>query len=152
MKFEKFFKSTGTHGVIVKRSVSESWLICGGVGMMIPNGVNNLGVSGEPTDVFTAIVNSDADDDYVRLVSAILPEADGKAKDIIRIFETDLGERVGICNADFGLLEKHDRLTYLEIEADDPDNEGETKTTKYIVVRNHQNYAVGFITGVDYIA
>lgn len=149
MKFEKFFKSAGTHGAIVKKSDSESWLVCGGVGMVIPNGVNNLGVSIEPGEVFTAIVNSDPDNDFLRLTEAILPEADGKAKDIIRVFETDLGDRVGISNADFGLLEKHDRLTFLEIE---DDIDGETVTRKFMVVRNHQNDAVGYITGVDYVA
>lgn len=31
MKFEKFFKSAGTHGLIVKENEVDSWLLCGGV-------------------------------------------------------------------------------------------------------------------------
>lgn len=149
MKFEKFFKSVGTHGQIVKKSESESWLLCGGVGMLIPTGVNNLGVSVKPEPVFTAIVNSESEDDILVLREAILKDPQGKANDIIRVFETDYAERIGIHNADYGLLEKSDRLTYLEIEADDSDNEGETKIFKFMVIRDHKNDAIGYIAGVD---
>lgn len=124
MKFEKFFKSAGTHGLIVKKSEVETWLVCGDIGMRIPDGVNNLGVNKDP---------------------------EGKANDIIRVFETDLGDRIGIYNASYGLLEKKDRLTYLEIEEDDPDNEGETKISKFIVVRDYNNEVIGFIAGSNEI-
>lgn len=144
MKFEKFFKSAGTHGLIVKKSSGESWLICGGVGMRIPDGVNNLGVSVDPEPLFKAIVNSEPDDDYLSLTEAILLEADGKANDIIRIFETDVGDRVGIWNKEYGLLEKRDRLTYLEVEDDET-----CITSKILVVRELNGEVVGFITGVD---
>lgn len=144
MKFEKFFKSVGTHGLIVKKSDVESWLLCGGVGMLIPVGVNNLGVSVDPEPLFNAIVNSEPDDDYLRLVDAILDNPEGKANDIIRIFETDIGDRVGICNKDYGLLEKSDRITYLEVEDDESGI-----TSKLAVVRDYDGNAVGFITGVD---
>ena len=149
MKFEKFFKSVGTHGIIVKKS--DSWLLCGGVGMVIPNGVNNLGVSGEPEPLFNAIVNSESDDDTLLLKEAILKDPEGKAKDIIRVFETDNGDRIGIRNEAYGLLEKSDRLTYLEVEGEDPNDELETITTKIMVVRNYNDDVIGFITGVDYI-
>lgn len=146
MKFEKFFKSAGTHGLIVKKSEVESWLLCGGVGMLIPVGVNNLGVSVDPEPIFNAIVKSEPDDDYLELKSAILMEADGKANDIIRVFETDLGDRVGIMNKDYGLLEKKDRLTYLEIEDDKTGI-----TSKILVVRDYDGNVTGFITGVNVI-
>lgn len=146
MKFEKFFKSVGTHGLIVKKSDVESWLLCGGVGMMIPVGVNNLGVSVDPEPLFNAIVKSEPDDDYLHLEAAILEEADGKANDIIRVFETDVGDRVGICNKDYGLLEKKDRLTYLEVEDDETGI-----TSKIVVVRERDGEVVGFITGVGSI-
>lgn len=151
MKFEKFFKSVGTHGLIVKKSEVESWLLCGGVGMLIPVGVNNLGISVEPEPLFKAIVNSEPEDDFLRLVEAIIHDPEGKANDIIRVFETDLGDRVGIWNKDYGLLEKKDRLTYLEVEADDPNHEGDTVVFKIMVVRNHNNEVIGFITGSDTI-
>lgn len=145
MKFEKFFKSVGTHGLIVKKSESESWLLCSGVGMRIPVGVNNLGVSVKPEPLFNAIVYSDPEGDFLRLVEARIDNPEGKANDIIRVFETDLDERVGICNKDYGLLEKADRLTYLEIEDE------KNITHKIMVVRDHTGDAIGFITGVDSI-
>ena len=114
--------------------------------MLIPVGVNNLGVSVDPEPLFKAIVNSEPDDDYLRLEAAILEEADGKANDIIRIFETDVGDKIGICNKDYGLLEKADRLTYLEVE-DDKTN----ITTKIMVVRDRDGNAVGFISGINVI-
>jgi hypothetical protein len=151
MKFEKFFKSAGTHGLIVKKSDVESWLLCGGVGMRIPVGVNNLGVSVDPEPLFKAIVNSDPDDDYLTLKEALLFEPDGKIADVIRVFETDLGDRVGIYNPYYGLLEKKDRLTYLEIEATSPNDETKVITAKYLVVRDHTGEVIGFITGSDRI-
>jgi hypothetical protein len=144
MKFEKFFKSAGTHGLIVKANAVDSWLLCGGVGMLIPVGVNNLGVSVDPEPLFMAIVKSEPDDDYLHLTEAILLEADGKANDIIRVFETDLGDRVGIMNKDYGLLEKKDRLTYLEIEDDKTGI-----TSRIMVVRDYDGNAIGDITGVN---
>jgi len=141
MKFEKFFKSVGTHGQIVKRSESDSWLLCGGVSMRIPRGVNNLGVSVDPDPLFNAIVSSVSDDDFLVLKEAILPYPDGKANDIVRVFETDLGDRVGISNRDFGLLEKSDRPTYLEVE--DENN----ITHKILVVRDFDDNVIGYITG-----
>ena len=146
MKFEKFFKSVGTHGMIVKKSEAESWLLCAGVGMRIPVGVNNLGVSVDPEPLFKAIVNSEPDDDYLRLVDAILDNPEGKANDIIRIFETEIGDRVGIWNKEYGLLEKKDRLTYLEIEDDESGI-----TSKILVVRDFDGDVVGYITGVGSI-
>lgn len=144
MKFEKFFKSVGTHGLIVKKSDAESWLVCGGVGMRIPEGVNNLGVSQAPDRLFTAIVNSDTSDDVLTLKRAVLYEAEGKAKDIIRVFETDLGDEVGIYNAYFGLIEKKDVLTYLEIEEDDTGIEH-----KVIIVSDHRGDIIGYIFGTE---
>lgn len=146
MKFEKFFKSVGTHGLIVKKSEVESWLLCGGVGMKIPVGVNNLGVSVDPEPLFMAIVKSEPDDDYLHLVEAIIHDPEGKANDIIRVFETDIGDRVGIWNKEYGLLEKKDRLTYLEIEDDEAGI-----TSKILVVRDYDGDVIGFITGTDSI-
>lgn len=147
MKFEKFFKNVGTHGEIVKRNDNESWLICGGIGMRIPEGVNNLGVSQAPGELFTAIMNSDTSDDVLTLEKAILYNAEGKAKDIVRVFETDLGDSVGIYNDSFGLIEKKDVLTYLEIEDEDSGIDH-----KVIVVSNIQGDIIGYIFGTkDYI-
>lgn len=148
MKFEKFFKMAGTHGCIVKRFEAENWLVCGGVGMRIPEGVNNLGVSQDPDQVFNAIMHSDTGADVLALKEAILRDPEGKANDIIRVFETELGDRIGIFNANYGLLEKKDVLTYLEIE---DDSEEDVKTLKYLVVLDYTGEIVGFINGSETI-
>lgn len=143
MKFEKFLKSCGTHGQIVKRENGDKWLVCGGVGMKVPDGIVNLLGSGEAgilkTKIIEAIVTADTDD-KVHLTEAYIP-ADGKASDIVRIFGNGIYE-VGIRNADFGLLEKADyNLAYLEIEIE---NE---KTDKFLLVLNRVDEVIGFIGG-----
>lgn len=145
MKFEKFLKQTGTHGTVVELNESEKWLVCAGVGMVIPHGVDNL--LGTPiTSEYASIVNvlSNADyDEPVTLKEAILLDPTGNAKSIYRVFETDLGDTIGIINADYGLLEKSDLLGYSEIETEDG------KTVKYLLVYDYNGNIVGFITGSD---
>lgn len=145
MKFEKFLKQTGTHGTVIERNESEKWLVCDGVGMVIPRGVDNL--LGTPTiNEYASIVNALANaeyDDPVKLKEAILLDPTGNAKAIYRVFETDLGDTVGIINADYGLLEKSDLLGYGELETEDE------KTVKYILVYDYNGSILGFITGSD---
>ena len=143
MKFKKFFKTTDARGLVVKNG-SDSWLLCNGVGMLIPTGVNALGVAVSPEPLFKAIVTSEPEDDFLELYKAVIPYPDGKAKDIIRVFETTVGEQIGITNADFGLLEKADRLTYLEVEDDETG-----VTSKIMVVRDRKDEVIGYITGVE---
>lgn len=149
MKFEKFFKATGTHGMIVKRSDNESWLVCDGVGMVIPRGVNNLGINCEPKPLFKAIVNSNSEDDILTLKEAILKDPEGKARDIIRVFETELGDRIGIYNSAYGLIERKDQLTYLEIETEDENDPEKVKVFKFMVVRDRNNETIGYIAGCE---
>jgi hypothetical protein len=149
MKFEKFFKATGTHGMIVKRSEAESWLVCDGVGMVIPRGVNNLGINCEPKPLFKAIVNSNSEDDILTLKEAILKDPEGKARDIIRVFETELGDRIGIYNSAYGLIERKDQLTYLEIETEDENDPEKVKVFKFMVVRDRNNETIGYIAGCE---
>lgn len=143
MKFEKFLKQVGTHGTVIERNESEKWLVCGGVGMVIPRGVDNL--LGTPTNnEYVSIVNALANaeyDDPVHLVKAVLFDATGNAKAIYRVFETDLGDTVGIINDAYGLIEKNDLLGYGELETEDE------KTVKYILVYDYNGSIVGFITG-----
>lgn len=157
MKFEKFLKSVGTHGEVISVNESEKWLVCDGVGMVIPRGVDNL-LGTESKRDFASIVDviSTAEpDDIVKLTRAVMPRPDGKASDIYRIFTTDGGiDEIGITNADFGLLEKGDILSYFEIVIDcdeegNPVPEDKVKTIKYILVFNRAEEIVGFITGVS---
>ena len=53
MKFEKFVKRVGVHGKIV-RNGDEAWLICNGVGMLVPEGVKPFGDVNEPNDLIKA--------------------------------------------------------------------------------------------------
>ena len=155
MKFEKFLKSVGTHGVVIERTEFEKWLVCDGVGMVIPRGVENLlgtAIESEYATIVDVISPMDLDDP-VELVRAELPNADGKAADIYRVFATEYGvDEVAICNADYGLLEKKDLLGYLEIDVDVDENgerlsEDKVKTVKYLLVFDQAHNIVGFITG-----
>jgi len=155
MKFEKFLKSCGTHGQIVKRENGDKWLVCGGVGMKVPAGVVNLLGAGEVSEktreIIEAIVTADTDD-KIQLNAAYLP-ADGKASDIVRIFgDAYNADEIGIRNADFGLLEKSDvLLAYLEIEDDDieDDLDGDFgDVTRFLLVLDPAEEVIGFITGV----
>lgn len=148
MKFEKFLKSTGTHGAVVTVSESEKWLECGGVSMVIPRGVDNL-LGGRSNSEFLSITHELAKveyDDPLKLVGAVLLDPQGKANDIYRVFETDLGERVAITNADYGLLEKSDLLSYAEVEVPEDDLDDITKI-KYVMVFDENGNIQGYITG-----
>ena len=149
MKFEKFLKGCGTHGQILMRDNGDKWLVCGGVGMKVPRGVENLLGAGEEGEKVKALVEGivKADtDDKVELTRATIP-ADGKASDIVRVFGgtddffDDIVE-IGIHNADFGLLEKKDvNLAEAEIDEDE-------KTTKFLLILDNEDEVLGFIQGV----
>lgn len=143
MKFDKFFKMAGTHGVIIK-TVNHKWLLCDGVGMQIPAGVNTFGVERQHDDLFDGILNADIDTDLLDLISAELPK-DGKPADIKRVFSTASGDVVKISNAHYGLLEKHDRLVYLEIE--DSDDNDYIITTVMLITDIKGEEILGFIIG-----
>ena len=143
MKFEKFLKSVGTHGQIYTRDNGDRWLICGGVGMLIPIGVDNLLGSGEVSNkvktIVEALITADTDD-KVELNKAFIP-ADGKASDIVRIFSDGFDLEIGISNANFGLLEKGDiNLAEVEIESDD-----ELLDDKFLLILNQNDEVIGFI-------
>lgn len=144
MKFEKFLKRCGTHGQIVKRDNGDKWLICDGVGMLVPAGVETLlgfGEVGEKTRrIVEALVYADTDD-KVELSAAFIP-ADGKPKDIVRIFgDKDLDTDVGIRNEDYGLLEKSDvNLAEVELETDD-------SIGRFLLVLDRDDELIGFING-----
>ena len=147
MKFEKFLKGCGTHGQILERSNGDKWLICANVGMKVPIGVENLLGSGEVPEKIKTLVNRliNADiDDKVRLTRATI-SADGKASDIVRVFGDGLDIEVGICNADFGLLEKVD-VNIAEVEIEESENE--LLDSKYLVILDRNDEVIGFIQGV----
>lgn len=140
MKFEKFVKRVGVHGKIV-RNGDEAWLICNGVDMLVPEGVKPFGDVNEPNDLIKAILKADIEDDELSLFRASLPYADSKPSEIVRVFKTELDDEIGIRNENFGLIEKNDRLVYLEIET------SENNTEKFILVTDRVgNKIIGFIS------
>lgn len=140
MKFEKFVKRVGVHGKIV-RNGDEAWLICNGVGMLVPEGVKPFGDVNEPNDLIKAILKANIEDDELSLFRASLPYADSKPSEIVRVFKTELDDEIGIRNENFGLIEKNDRLVYLEIET------SENNTEKFILVTDRVgNKIIGFIS------
>ena len=151
MKFEKFLKEVGTHGTVIEVNEAEKWLVCGGVGMIIPMGVNNL-LGSKSDDRYTNIVNTlrNAElDDVLELNKAVLLDPTGNAKSIYRVFESELGESVGIVNGDYGLLEKSDALGYGELVIPGKEDE-ENKVVKFVLVFDISgNTLQGFIKGSD---
>jgi hypothetical protein len=110
--------------------------------MKIPVGVENLLGSGEVSDKVKALVEGliYADtDDKVTLARATVKK-DGKANDIVRIFEDGLDIEVGICNAAFGLLEKSD-VNLAEVEVEDDG-------TKFLLILDDADEVIGIIQGV----
>lgn len=148
MKFEKFLKAVGTHGEIVTVGEYDKWLVCDGVGMLIPRGVDNL--LGEAKDSeYASIVHALAYvemDEPLTLSKAVLLDPTGNAAAIYRVFTSDLGSVIGITNTDYGFLEKSDRLGYQDIEVPTADLEA-TTTVKFMVVYNPSGQAIGYITG-----
>ena len=150
MKFEKFLKGVGTHGEVIEVREGEKWLVCEGVGMVIPRGVDNLlgmNTEREYASIVDVITNVEYDEP-VELKEAVILDPRGNAGAIYRIFETELGDRVGIINADFGLIEKKDKLSYLEIEVPATEEGKEEITVKYVVVFDPTGTQIqGYITG-----
>lgn len=158
MKFEKFLKSVGTHGEIIVRSESEKWLVCDGVGMVIPRGVDNLlGRIGESryANIVHALAVTEYDDPLY-LKRAVLLHGDDKAADIYRIFANGEDEEIAITNADYGLIEKKDKLGYMSILIDTDENgepldNDKIKVVKYILIYDRDDNVKGFITGSQII-
>ncbi|MEE3428403.1 MAG: hypothetical protein VZQ55_05500 [Ruminococcus sp.] len=152
MKFDKFLKKVSTYGQIVTVN-GDSWLVCAGVGMIIPSGVINLlGVGKAPEStsrIVEALVEADKDD-KVELIAASI-KADGRPKDIVRIFGDPSGVNfdvnVGISNNDFGLLEKSD-VNLAEAEIIYENDENKEINEKYLMILDYEDELVGFIQGV----
>ena len=123
--------------------------------MIIPRGVDNLLGQDKNKDygsIVDVIANMELDD-TLTLKEAILRDPTGNAGAIYRVFESELGETVGIINADYGLLEKKDLLGYGEIEIptkyEGDEIVEEEKTIKYVLVYDQTGAIQGYITGSE---
>lgn len=142
MKFEKFLKGVGTHGEVINVRGSQKWLVCNGVGMLIPKGVDNLlGVvkNSDYSDIIHELIDY-TPDDILELKKAVLLVPTGNSKDILRVFESQFGNEIGILNENYGLLEKEDILSYDVIITVEKD-------LKMMLVFNFENELIGYITG-----
>lgn len=120
MKFEKFIKRAGINAVIVTDPDGRKWIYNDGVAMIIPPCfVDNYGDAAYkiPADIFGAI--NDIDPDVVNpaeLIRAEIP-ADGKAKEITRIY-ADGDFEFAVHNADWSLIERNDS-TFIAVDDND---------------------------------
>lgn len=112
MKFEKFIKRAGINAVIVTDPDGRKWIYNDGVAMIIPPCfVDNYGDAAYkiPADIFGAINDIDPDvTNPAELIRAEIP-ADGKAKEITRIY-ADGDFEFAVHNADWSLIERSDRV------------------------------------------
>lgn len=112
MKFEKFLKSQGGHGVIYTKG-TDRWLANSTVLAKIPDSM--LGVIAEKVlempEGLRCFIDNDVSNDPCELVKAIMPCADGGIKDCIRIFATEGNDiRIPIANDEYSLIDRSDLL------------------------------------------
>lgn len=111
MKFGKFAKSVAPKAFVYEKG-NEKWLTDGVIYMKVPATMSLIGSTcGELPDKVNDMLYTPA---YVdaHLSYAVLPEADSKIKDAIRVYDTNdstIG-RFGITNDAWGYIEGKDRV------------------------------------------
>lgn len=135
MKFEKFLKSLGGHGVIYTKG-TDRWLASTTVLAKIPD--NMVGVIAEKIvkmpENLKAFIDNDINNDPCDLVRAVMPIANGGIKDCIRIYADESGNiRIPIANDEHALIDRSDikeiNRSYDSVE--------KTFTPKALVVREY---------------
>lgn len=117
MKFEKHLKNCGIVGVIYKSKRGDYYLRQGANGKVFarcPDSfvpVSAAGVQDLPEWIDDILIDGFEDLQTAELFAARLPK-DGRAKDIVRIFEdtSNGSRRVNVSQADFALIELSDWL------------------------------------------
>ncbi|MEN6618157.1 MAG: hypothetical protein ABFC28_01435 [Rikenellaceae bacterium] len=113
MKFEKFVKSLGVHGVIHERKNGERWINGLTAIMKIPDIVTGVMAKAitEMPEALEDYVNYEQAGIPCYLAKAIMPSGDSGIKDCVRIFKSEDGRfECGIRNIDFALIEKSDQV------------------------------------------
>lgn len=107
MKFEKFVKKAMPYGKTIEVEGTK-YLAFENMAAKLPEWCGDMGVKSKDATIFEDIVSLGIyGENEAELKRAYLPEADSKAKDIIRVF--DDGERaVEISNDAFALIERSD--------------------------------------------
>ena len=142
MKFTKFVKSLASNGVIFERGatgaefIAERWLASPSALMLIPPTVRSVtatGVHSMPSgieDMIASVGNTQC----AMLHNAVMPYADGKIKDCLRVFKTvDEQFQIAISNDDWSLIEKSDFCEILYRY----DLNAESYTAKALLVKSY---------------
>lgn len=126
MKFTKFVKSLASEGVIYETNqiLEKRWLASVSVLMAIPDTVRSVTASDikEAPETIKRIINGIGNTVDATLEKAVMPVADGKIKDCVKVYQSeDGGISLPICNDDYGLIEKSDITEILyHYENDNP--------------------------------
>lgn len=108
MKFEKFAKKAVPHAACVTVGNSK-YLAYNGVYARIPEWCGSIGIESNENEELDDFCNyADRSDCEASLTKAYLLDADGKAKDIVRVFSDEDGGKVEISNEHYALIEKTD--------------------------------------------
>ena len=146
MKFKKFMKDVGGNGKILTIG-DDKWLVSPHIAMLIPDNIKVVlaDIQMEAPPWFKSLVEDDVELNLCKLKRAIIPEADGKANSILRIFATDEGEeRVAIQNPYYSLIETDDILNIYHINAQD------SKALRVINYKDYKPKCVGFVLEYRY--
>lgn len=113
MKFEKFVKSLATKGVIYETDqfLEKRWLSSLSVLMPIPDTIRSITASDikEAPETIRDIINEAGYTVDAVLAKVIMPVADSKIKDCVRIYQSEDGEvSIPISNDDYGLIDRAD--------------------------------------------
>ena len=105
MKFTKFVKSLASEGVIYETNqiLEKRWLASVSVLMAIPDTVRSVTASDikEAPETIKRIINGIGNTVDATLEKAVMPVADGKIKDCVRVYQSeDGGISLPICNDD----------------------------------------------------
>lgn len=124
MNFTKFVKSLASTGVIYEsdKLLKKQWLSSVSVMMAIPDTVRSVTASGIETtpETIQKIIDGCGYTTDANLTKAIMPVADGKIKDCVRIYQSENGEiSLPISNDDYGLIDKSDITEILYHYSDD---------------------------------
>lgn len=154
MKFEKFVKTLGSSGIIYEKGVfKERWLSSLSALMLVPIGTRSVtGVAiQEMPETVGKMIDQIGRTEPVLLRKAVMPFADGKIKDCVRIFANDASDvRIAISNDDWSLIEKSDYTEALYTYED------EKPVSKALLVKKYPQFPeddmelVGIIFPTEY--
>jgi len=148
MKFEKFIKKLGGHGVIYTHN-DVNWLASPSAMMRIPIGTKGVlsdSISEMP-DGLKRFIDLSWKEEPCELTHAELPAGNSGIKDAIRFFETEQQHlSIGINNDSYTLLENGDVLSlFPEYSSDESKDIAKALIVKRVTDAQPEAEIVGFI-------